>query len=155
MSQINACLGRLLGLNLKDEIYTPARNLVERNITGRSAHPIVETLRLQRNWHQLLSCIELSLNTSINTTTGVTPFEMVYGRKALLPTCHLHMIAPSRSMRRVNDSSEQISIIYEMHVNAGHAGFEKTKDIISQRYYWPGMIRDIRRFVATCRQCKR
>ena len=39
----------------------------------------------QDNWDELLPLATLSLNTAVQSTTGRTPFELVYGRTARLP----------------------------------------------------------------------
>ncbi|GFW42579.1 transposon Tf2-9 polyprotein [Trichonephila clavipes] len=38
---------------------------------------------------------------------------------------------------------------------AGHLGFAKTYDRIRKRFYWPGMYRNVVRYVMHCRQCQR
>ncbi|GFV18064.1 hypothetical protein TNCV_168681 [Trichonephila clavipes] len=38
---------------------------------------------------------------------------------------------------------------------AGHLGFTKTYDRIRKRFYWPGMYRNVVRYVMHCRECQR
>ena len=38
---------------------------------------------------------------------------------------------------------------------AGHLGITKTKDRILQRYYWPGIFKDIAQYCHTCEVCQR
>ena len=38
---------------------------------------------------------------------------------------------------------------------AGHLGITKTKDRILQRYYWPGIFKDIAQYCCTCEVCQR
>ncbi|GFV37536.1 retrovirus-related Pol polyprotein from transposon 412 [Trichonephila clavipes] len=38
---------------------------------------------------------------------------------------------------------------------AGHLGFAKTYDRIRKRFYWPGMYRNVVRYVMHCRECRR
>ncbi|GFT75399.1 hypothetical protein TNCV_3393951 [Trichonephila clavipes] len=38
---------------------------------------------------------------------------------------------------------------------AGHLGFAKTYDRIRKRFYWPGMYRNVVRYVIHCRECQR
>ncbi|GFT83211.1 transposon Tf2-6 polyprotein [Trichonephila clavipes] len=38
---------------------------------------------------------------------------------------------------------------------AGHLGFAKTYDKIRKRFYWPGMYRNVVRYVMHCRECQR
>ncbi|GFX32655.1 transposon Tf2-9 polyprotein [Trichonephila clavipes] len=38
---------------------------------------------------------------------------------------------------------------------AGHLGFAKTYDRIRKRFYWPGMYRNVVRYIMHCRECQR
>lgn len=48
-------------------------------------------------------------------------------------------------------------VLQENHsqTSAGHMGIRKTINRICSRYYWPGMTRDITRFVRSCESCQR
>ncbi|CAH1229798.1 RTL1 [Branchiostoma lanceolatum] len=49
------------------------------------------------DWDKLLPHVALAYNTSVNTTTGFTPFYLVHGREARLPVdvnCHLPSSTP-------------------------------------------------------------
>ncbi|KAM8701654.1 hypothetical protein ACLKA7_001745 [Drosophila subpalustris] len=41
------------------------------------------------------------------------------------------------------------------HPTAGHLCFRKTMARISQRYYWPGLFRDVARYVKQCEKCQK
>uniref|UniRef100_A0A1X7U6T0 Integrase zinc-binding domain-containing protein n=1 Tax=Amphimedon queenslandica TaxID=400682 RepID=A0A1X7U6T0_AMPQE len=38
---------------------------------------------------------------------------------------------------------------------AGHLGITKTKDRILQRYYWPGIFKDVAQYCKSCEICQR
>ncbi|KAH8241716.1 hypothetical protein KR032_007131, partial [Drosophila birchii] len=38
---------------------------------------------------------------------------------------------------------------------AGHLGVRKTSNRVAQRYYWPGLFRDVARYVRNCLNCQR
>ncbi|UYV71143.1 hypothetical protein LAZ67_8001868, partial [Cordylochernes scorpioides] len=38
---------------------------------------------------------------------------------------------------------------------AGHLGFSKTYERVKNKYFWPGLLRDIRKYVAHCKECQR
>ncbi|XP_075730383.1 uncharacterized protein LOC142772135 [Rhipicephalus microplus] len=40
-------------------------------------------------------------------------------------------------------------------IMAGHMGTQKTKDRISEEFFWPGITADVKRFVASCDICQR
>lgn len=54
-------------------------------------------------------------------------------------------------------SSQRERVLIENHsrATAGHMGIRKTINRICNRYYWPGMQRDIAKFVRSCESCQR
>ena len=40
------------------------------------------------------------------------------------------------------------------HPTAGHPGHYKTLELVSRNYFWPGMSKDIRRYVMGCDACQ-
>jgi hypothetical protein len=49
---------------------------------------------------------------------------------------------------------EQVLLACHSDVTAGHLGVTRTTYKIQQRYYWPGMRRQITRFVLSCVDCQ-
>ena len=47
------------------------------------------------------------------------------------------------------------AIIKSLHDNVGHPGKERTVSLIRDRFYWPGMIKDVDKHVQTCDRCVR
>lgn len=56
-----------------------------------------------------------------------------------------------------NDEALKARILHECHDSkiSGHLGTEKTIERVKQRFYWPAMDKEIRRYVGTCDQCQR
>jgi len=52
---------------------------------------------------------------------------------------------------------EQPKILTQNHddATAGHLGIAKTFDRIAKHYYWPGMFRDIAKYVRSCNTCQK
>ena len=46
-------------------------------------------------------------------------------------------------------------ILEACHDEIGHLGVERTKALIKDRFYWPGMDEDITEYIKTCPQCFR
>ncbi|GFT42491.1 retrovirus-related Pol polyprotein from transposon 17.6 [Trichonephila clavipes] len=44
---------------------------------------------------------------------------------------------------------------FDIKYKTGHLGFAKTYDRIRKRFYWPGMYRNVVRYVMHCRECQR
>ena len=58
----------------------------------------------------------------------------------------------------VPDKKETIlEVIRQIHdqVAVGHPGMARTVNVIGRNYYWPGMNKDIRRYVRNCHVCRR
>ncbi|XP_041914023.1 uncharacterized protein LOC121678487 [Alosa sapidissima] len=47
----------------------------------------------------------------------------------------------------------RIQLLTSAHCTPGHPGTNATLTLLRDRYWWPGMTRDIRRFVAGCQDC--
>lgn len=41
----------------------------------------------------------------------------------------------------------------QMHGGHGHQGIERTFKLVSRRYYWPGMYKDVDKFCRSCERC--
>ena len=87
-SEIFAEISRIMGMRQKlSSAYRPqTQGLIERwNRT------MVQMLRQyvatdQKDWDQYLDLIMFAYRTSSHSSTGFTPFQLVYGREAKLPT---------------------------------------------------------------------
>jgi hypothetical protein len=56
-----------------------------------------------------------------------------------------------------NDELLKRSILYELHdaYYSGHFGETKSIQAVQRMYWWPGMIKDIKRYVQACPTCQR
>lgn len=56
-----------------------------------------------------------------------------------------------------DDGYLRVRLLDEIHrqPSIGHPGQEKTKRMVSARYYWPALTEDVRRYVDNCQVCKR
>lgn len=56
-----------------------------------------------------------------------------------------------------NDEQLKLTVMAECHDTpyAGHVGRTKTLHNVCKNFWWPGLARDVRRFVATCDSCQR
>ena len=57
-------------------------------------------------------------------------------------------------MRRVVDDEQlRKEIIFRVYYDHGYRGREGTYSNIANRYYWPGMYNEVRKYVQHYRQC--
>lgn len=68
--------------------------------------------------------------------------------------CHVH---PKWGERLVVPESQRSGIITSLHDDqlAGHCGSRRTLHRIQERYFWPGMVRDVKKHVKACLACCR
>lgn len=57
----------------------------------------------------------------------------------------------------VDDAPLKTLLIKEAHdqISTSHPGIRKTKELLSQRYYWKGLPQDIERYIRNCSICRR
>lgn len=51
----------------------------------------------------------------------------------------------------------RLSVLGQLHdaPTAGHLGVSRTYDRVRRRFFWPGLYRSVRRYVAACEPCQR
>lgn len=57
------------------------------------------------------------------------------------------LCVPAELRQRVMEDAHQPA-------SSGHGGTDKTTELVRRWYYWPGLAKDVRRFVAECTTCK-
>ena len=65
--------------------------------------------------------------------------------------------------RRIIDGSKSFQFVLPavmhqvalkgLHDDTGHLGKDKTLDLLGQRFYWPGMTRDVESYIKSCERC--
>ena len=60
----------------------------------------------------------------------------------------------SRKRSIIHDVHEGISDSPEAVALSGHRGRESTNQIISERFYWHGMVDDVNNYIKTCQKCQ-
>lgn len=60
-------------------------------------------------------------------------------------------------VKEIKDSKDRTTIINDYHIlpTAGHAGINRTLHTIQQKFYWPNMKQDIRKFIKSCELCQK
>ncbi|UYV82760.1 hypothetical protein LAZ67_22000761 [Cordylochernes scorpioides] len=79
-------------------------------------------------------------------------YEMLKGtlhKKNFDPLGNQHLLVVPRHLR--------LELLKSLHdaPTAGHLGFSKTYERVKNKYFWPGLLRDIRKYVAHCKECQR
>ena len=60
----------------------------------------------------------------------------------------LHAVIPMLERKQVSEYCHETEY-------AGHLGTHKTREMICQSYYWPGILSDVRAYVPSCTKCNR
>jgi transposase InsO family protein len=71
--------------------------------------------------------------------------------------CRIFSNRTGPEWKLVVDENDRIDVLRKCHdaPTAGHMGQLKTLSRVQEKYYWPGMTRDIREYVKACEVCKR
>ena len=65
--------------------------------------------------------------------------------------CKDHMVL----VPKVHDLRLRIFTAYHCAPTAGHGGVTKTMDLITRHFWWPGLRREVKHFIAVCDSCQR
>ena len=63
------------------------------------------------------------------------------------------MDSGQRFLALVIPKSWKYTVLVEAHDKLGHQGNTHTYCLIKHQYYWKGMIKDIRKYIANCTLC--
>ena len=49
---------------------------------------------------------------------------------------------------------QELLYLYYNNQFSGHWGIDKTKELLEYKFYWPGLVKDIREYISTCQTCQ-
>ena len=60
------------------------------------------------------------------------------------------------SRRWITSRDDQADLLYDHHDTplAGHPGVRKMLEMLQRQHFWPGLVKDVRRYVANCATCR-
>src|SRR6266542_2865725 len=66
------------------------------------------------------------------------------------------LVLKNQPTRRIVSRSQYYPLMYTFHndLTAGHLGYKRILQKLSERYYWPGMAKDVNQYIAACYQCQ-
>ncbi|XP_027157686.1 uncharacterized protein K02A2.6-like [Coffea eugenioides] len=105
-------------------IYRPQMNgAIE--ATNKNLKKIIRKMtKAHRDWHEKLPYALMAYRTTIRTSTGVTPYSLMYGMEAVLPakveipSLHILIEVQIEDVELVREHYEQLSLIDEKRLNA-------------------------------------
>ena len=90
-------------------------------------------------------CIEVKHNLKLpNFSDYKIENEILYWKIKVKNTLFDALVVPSKMQHK---------ILHAAHENLGHMGINKTYAFLRQRYFWPGMKKQIANHIRTCEQC--
>jgi len=87
--------------------------------TEHTVHSLEDLLRAcileqKRSWESFLLLIEFTYNNSFHSTTGMTPYKALYGRRCMTPLCWLEPIENlTLGPKVVQQTTEKVKLIQE------------------------------------------
>jgi hypothetical protein len=107
--------------------------------------------RLDPAWKLIIEYLETGELGELNATPKdeFIIVENLLFRRAEFPSGRVvdQLVVPNTMIRHIMELNHEPPL-------AGHLGVKKTLGRIQTQFYWPGMSRDIQRFVRTCHQCQ-
>jgi hypothetical protein len=93
------------------------------------------------------------------------PAEELSGRERIRVKCYrvldglLYFAPPGGLAARLcvpvsDNNALRLVMLYDSHETGVHSGEEKTYARLAQRFFWPGMRTDVRRYVQSCKSCR-
>ncbi len=66
------------------------------------------------------------------------------------------LVLKEQSYRCIVPRSQYYPLMYTFHndLTAGHLGYKRVLQKLSERYYQPGMAKDVNRYIVACYQCQ-
>ena len=66
------------------------------------------------------------------------------------------LVLKDQKYRWIVSRSQYYPLMYTFHNDptAGHLGYKKVLQKLLERYYWPGMAKDVSQYIAACYQCQ-
>src|SRR6266540_6358833 len=66
------------------------------------------------------------------------------------------LVLKNQPIRRIVLRSQYYPLMYTFHNDptSEHLGYKKVLQKLSERYYWPGMAKDVNQYIAVCYQCQ-
>jgi len=65
------------------------------------------------------------------------------------------LVLKDQKYRRIVPRSQYYPLMYTFHndLTSGYLGYKKVLQKLSERYYWPGMAKDVNQYIAAYYQC--
>ena len=124
-------------------------HILGRTVTIHTDHKSLKDLNLKEPNGILARWLETiwELNLKVN---------WIPRSKNIVANALTHLIPKVVYMILLNDKEDQLNCIKEVHSGSigGHFQLTKTYDLIRDKYYWPGMKKDIQNYINQCEYCQ-
>ena len=129
-----------------------------------SKHPYAENHRTKEalSWDRDLSIIKEYLSSP--NSKSILELPSKHKRKVIARSKQFFIDEEGRLYRKNGDNSEQpllvvpkdkrMYMMHSAHDHLGHKGVYATESIISKRFWWPDLEKDVQWFVSSCEPCQ-
>lgn len=151
---------KLMGFKLRIEYKTGASNRVADALSRRdddSSAALADLALLVAVSQPVPDILEV-LRVDVRTIPALIDICTQIEAGSAPPGISLHdgLLYRGRQIMVSADSAAKPALLYEHHSTpaAGHPGVERTFRRLATSFYWPGMRRDVKDFVAACFECQ-
>ena len=130
--------------------------LLGRQFTLRTDHLALKYLESSKNDNSRLmrwSFILQEFNFKVDYVRGEENASDFLSRPTISVLSSTPCLYSCSGKCEVSDLSIRSRILKEYHLFAGHGSSENMKFLILERYFWPGICKDIEQFVSSCSIC--
>ena len=123
-----------------------ADELLEAQMSDKTISPFIKSIKDGKQIHRyLLKDKEIRLLNRFSDHFVLR--NNLLHRKRIIDGQEVYQFVVPSDMRN--------QIIQRLHTDSGHMGRERTRQLVQQRYFWPGLTQDVSSFIAKCLPCLR
>ena len=160
--EFDSVVSKTEGITVQQFVQSPI-GLVP-NEDWLNKHPYAENHRTKEalSWDRDLSIIKEYLSSP--NSKSILELPSKHKRKVIARSKQFFIDEEGRLYRKNSDNSEQpllvvpkdkrMYMMHSAHDHLGHKGVYATESIISKRFWWPDLEKDVQWFVSSCEPCQ-
>ena len=113
--------------------YNPKSNGLTEQSNRTTKEYLTSFVENKKQWDQWLKELSFAYNTSVHSSTGFTPMELMFGRKIRVPIDILYNFTESEKFESLDDFKQTLQSMYELARNKMSARQEKVANYFDKK----------------------